>query len=108
MSVDAPLNHGAQAERTALAWQRTGLAIAALGLLIVHTHGLGRLPAAWAGLLVVATGAAVATVVAPWRYVRLQRAVRSGSAPVAAAIIPATALLMVLTCAGVAVLLSLG
>ncbi|WP_322768226.1 DUF202 domain-containing protein [Frankia sp. Cr1] len=57
---------GLQSERTYLAWQRTGLSFAAVGVFLVHaTHHLGhlgplgRLGAGLPGILGLATGAVI-------------------------------------------------
>jgi uncharacterized membrane protein YidH (DUF202 family) len=60
--------HGAQVERTALAWNRVGLAVVANGALLVHMgleDHLGWVEAV--GLAAVAIGGAVWTL-ALWRY----------------------------------------
>lgn len=77
---------GAQAERTALAWRRTGLAGLAVGALLVHAA-----PTPWAGALVLATGAAAAAVVAPLRYSAILRALRDDRTPVSPRLVPVAA-----------------
>ena len=63
------LSGGAQAERTALAWQRTGLAFLGVGAVLLHVNDGGPTPLSLAvGLLDLATGAVLAAVVAPVRY----------------------------------------
>lgn len=63
------LSVGAQAERTALAWQRTGFAFLGVGAVLLHVDGAGPAPLSWAvGLLDLAAGAVLAAVVAPVRY----------------------------------------
>lgn len=75
------LDPGVQAERTALAWQRTALSLAAAGVLYLHaTVGRAWLLVPGAVLLVVAA----ATLLAGWRrYERLHQQIQTG-APVAA------------------------
>lgn len=74
---DSLLDLGAQCERTALSWQRTGFSAVALGALLVH-HDPGRqLP----GLLLLAAGALSAGVIAPVRYRRILRAVQAQRSP---------------------------
>ena len=69
-------------ERTALAWQRTALAVGAVGLLLVKLAP-GRVVAVSAGVLLLAVAFAMALVGAPLGYRRtlasLERAVDEGS-----------------------------
>lgn len=74
-----PGDGGAAAERTALAWQRTGLAAMGVGALLVRLHPVTP----WPGALLVAAGTLLAGVVAPMRHARILRAVRAGSTPLA-------------------------
>lgn len=75
---------GAQAERTALAWQRTGLALVGVGAVLLHVDGNGsnRLSLA-VGLLDIAAGAVLGAVVAPSRYRRTLRDVGESRSPFA-------------------------
>jgi uncharacterized membrane protein YidH (DUF202 family) len=75
---------GAQAERTALAWRRTGLTGIGVGALLVHAA-----PTPWSGALVLAAGAAAAAVVAPLRYSAIRRALQNGRTPVSRWSVPA-------------------
>lgn len=100
-------DRGAQAERTALAWQRTGLSTAAVGLLLVHAYPAGQVVPPWPGLLLLAAGAAMAAVVAPVRYRHIEHAVRSGSGPSSTWTSSGTALLVLVAILGVAALLVL-
>lgn len=68
-----PVGFGAQAERTALSWQRTGLAAVAVGALAARTTA----PAA--GVVLVLVGVLAAGVVAPVRYARIRAG--AGAAP---------------------------
>lgn len=80
----ALLDPGAQAERTALAWRRTGLGLIGVGALLLHSGGEG--PAVLSlgvGAADVATGAVLAAVVAPARYRRTLAAVTAGRTPLA-------------------------
>lgn len=75
---------GAQAERTALAWRRTGLGLVGVGALLLHSGGDG--PAVLSlgvGAADVATGAVLAGVVAPARYRRTLADVTAGRTPLA-------------------------
>ncbi len=105
--ADAVWDRGAQAERTALAWQRTGLSAAAVGLLLVHAHPAGHAMAPWPGLLLLVVGGAVVAVVAPIRYRRIERWVRCGAGPSSAGTVPGTALLVLTSIVGVAAVLVL-
>jgi uncharacterized membrane protein YidH (DUF202 family) len=75
------LDPGVQQERTALAWQRTGLSLAAAGVLYLHaTVSRAWLLIPGAALLLVAA----ATLLTGWRrYERLHQQLQTG-APVAA------------------------
>lgn len=99
---DALHDPGAQSERTALAWQRTGLSAAAVGLLAVHAHPAGHLLPPWPGLFLLAAGGVLAAVVAPVRYRHIERVVRAGGGPLSTASVPATAALVLATVAGIA------
>lgn len=96
---------GAQAERTALAWQRTGLSTAAVGLLLVHAHPVGHLLPPWPGLLLVTAGAVLAAVVSPVRYLRIDRTVRAGGGPSSSGTVPAITLVVLLCILGVGAIL---
>lgn len=74
---DALLDLGAQSERTALAWQRTGLTAIAVGALFVHHHP----QLLSSGLLLVTVGALSAGVMAPLRYRQILRAVQAQCSP---------------------------
>ena len=74
MPAPALLDTGAPAERTALAWQRTGLALLGVGAVLLHVggDGAGGLSVA-AGLVDLVAGAVIGAVVAPVRYRRTLR-----------------------------------
>ncbi len=91
-------DQGAQAERTALAWQRTGLSAAVVGALLTQLAPGGHELSPWPGLLVMAFGAAAAVLVAPLRYSTVLRAARSGRNPLSTrATSAAAALVLVVT-----------
>jgi uncharacterized membrane protein YidH (DUF202 family) len=81
LSAPALLDVGAQAERTALAWQRTGLALLGVGAAMLHLGEGAALLAV--GVLDLAAGAIVAAVVGPVRYARTLRQVGDSSSPLA-------------------------
>lgn len=76
------LDTGAQAERTALAWQRTGLALLGVGAVLLHVggEGAGRLSQG-VGLLDVVAGTIIGAVVAPLRYRSTVARVASSRSP---------------------------
>ena len=96
---------GTQAERTALAWQRTGLSAAVVGALLTHLNPAGQPLAPWPGLLVMVFGAAAAAVVAPLRYSSVLRAARSGRTPLSTPATAAAAALVVLATGWIMVIL---
>lgn len=73
---EATVDPGLQAERTAMAWQRTALGVGAVGALLVH-HAGGVSAKAVPGLLGLAV-ALVLLVAAERRYVTTVRRVRAG------------------------------
>lgn len=80
---NALLDPGAQAERTALAWQRTGLALLGVGAVLLRAGGVTRPLSVVVGLLDVATGAVLGAVVAPARYRRTLLRVGQTQSPLA-------------------------
>ena len=68
------LDPGAQAERTALAWQRTGFGLLAAGALFTHLPHENGFPVRMVcGVVLLIVGALVGTVVPPLRYRRIVR-----------------------------------
>jgi uncharacterized membrane protein YidH (DUF202 family) len=87
--VDAPKDAGLQAERTAMAWQRTALGIGAVSaLLLRHAEGdpLGSAPGV-VGLL----GALALLVVVESRHLHGRRHVEEGVHPMGARLVRTTA-----------------
>jgi uncharacterized membrane protein YidH (DUF202 family) len=79
------LDVGLQVERTAMAWQRTALALGGVSALLVHLadrRPLAAVPGV-AGLLV----ALALLVVAEHRYERMVRTIEAGGTPLARAVI---------------------
>jgi uncharacterized membrane protein YidH (DUF202 family) len=81
VSSDPLHDQGAQAERTALAWRRTGLTALALGALLLH--GFPSAPAY--GAVVIIFGAISAMIIARVRYSYILRALREERTPAAPA-----------------------
>lgn len=108
MTANRIPDEGAQAERTALSWQRTGLAALAVGALLIHTDP-GRAPLSpWPAVVLIAVGALCAAVLAPVRYRRVLRAVSAGRTPAASSTIPAVSAVLVVVTIGVGSALLLG
>jgi putative membrane protein len=72
----------AAAERTALAWERTGFGMVGVGALLVH-DGRSRVAAAplVLGMVVMGLGAATCVVGAPRRYRGISEELRAGRPP---------------------------
>ncbi len=94
---------GAQAERTALAWQRTGIGAMAVGALLMHGHVHQNLLPPWPGLLLAVVGGFAILVLVPQRYRRVLRAVQVGHTPLSRAMVPGATLVLVLVTVGIGV-----
>lgn len=92
---------GAQAERTALAWQRTGIGTMAAGGLAVRWSVTEHFPI-WPGVLLVVLGAFASLILVRQRYRRVLKTVRAGQSPLSRFLVPGAALFMI------AVVLSIG
>jgi uncharacterized membrane protein YidH (DUF202 family) len=93
---------GAQAERTAMAWQRTALGLVAVAALTVRwsvTENLPVLP----GIALAVAGGLAGLVVVRQRYLRVLRTVPHGQTPVSRYLIPASTVFMVAVTVGIAV-----
>lgn len=108
MTSDELSDTGAPAERTALAWQRTGLSAMAVGVLLVHTHPAAGPLTPWPGFVMMAAGGLLGAVVAPLRYLRILRAVRGGATPLARRVVPGMVLVILVVVAGTALSLVVG
>lgn len=97
------MDAGAQAERTTLAWQRTGFGAMAIGALLVHGHLNAHWLPPWPGLLLMAVGSLAVLVLVPLRYRRVLRLVRAGNNPLSRAMVPGATVLVVVVIVGVAV-----
>lgn len=93
---------GAQAERTALAWQRTALGLVAVAALTVRwsvTENFPVLP----GIGLAVAGGLAGLVVVRQRYLRVLHTVQTGQTPASRYLIGATTLFMVAVIVGIAV-----
>jgi uncharacterized membrane protein YidH (DUF202 family) len=91
---------GAQAERTALAWQRTGIGMMVVGALLLRWDVNEQLPV-WPGLLLTAAAGVAVLFLVPHRYRRVLRTVRAGDTPLSRGMVPTTALLTMLVILGI-------
>ncbi len=96
------LDVGAQAERTALAWQRTGFAAMAIGALLVHGHVEQHLLPQWPGLLLMSVAGLAVLVFGPLRYRRVLRTVGADQTPLSHFMVPGATLVTLLVTVGVA------
>jgi uncharacterized membrane protein YidH (DUF202 family) len=96
------LDAGAQAERTALAWQRTGFAAMAIGALLVHGHVEEHLLPQWPGLLLMGFAGTVVLVFGPRRYRRVLGTVGAGRTPLSQQMVPGATLVTLAVTLGVA------
>ena len=86
---------GAQAERTSLAWQRTGFSAILVGALLIRHHVNHGAPP-WPGLLLAVAAGLSIVVWVPMRYQRVLTSLRREHSPVSRAMVPATAALLAL------------
>ncbi len=100
------LDAGLQAERTAMAWQRTALGVGAVGALLVHYTG-GLSVKAVPGLLGLAA-ALVMLLAAEHRYVVTVRRVRAGHPTTSPALVRAVTVTVLLLAAAALLLVVLG
>ena len=97
------MDAGAQAERTALAWQRTGIGAMAIGVLMLRGHVHQPSLSWWPGL-VLTIGAGIAVMVfVPQRYRRVLSNLRAQRTPVSRALVPGTTLVLALVVIGICV-----
>jgi uncharacterized membrane protein YidH (DUF202 family) len=75
----------------------------AVGALLAHAHPAQHPLILWAGALLVVVGALTAAVLAPLRYVRMQRAVRAGRTPLSTATMLSSALIVIIIAVGTTV-----
>ncbi len=82
-TADEPLDLSLAAERTSLAWQRSGLGMMTVGGLLIHGRLGIPLLSELAGGLLVAAGALTTALVGPWRYLAIRAQVQAGRSPAA-------------------------
>lgn len=87
---------GAQAERTALAWQRTGIGAIAIGALSMREHLSQQLVPSWPGVLFTVVASVGIVVLVPQRYRRVVGNVRAGTTPLSRMMVPGATLALVL------------
>lgn len=97
------LDVGAQAERTALAWQRTGIGAIAVGALMMREHLHQHLLPPWPGLLLTVVAGITVVVLVPQRYGRVVRDARAGHTPLSRTMVPGATLVLVLVTIGIGV-----
>lgn len=84
----------AAAERTALAWERTGFGVVAVGAVLLHESKGNTSPNQFMlGIIVLVLGAVTTVLVTPLRYRRVVADVRQHRTPLAATAILVTMLL---------------
>ncbi|HEY6424012.1 MAG TPA: DUF202 domain-containing protein [Pseudonocardiaceae bacterium] len=89
------LDLSTSAERTSLAWQRSGLSMIAVGALLIHSHT--KLLSGLAGWTLIGTGLLTTALVGPWRYRAVLVRVRSGTSPAAHGVVLLAAAVVCLT-----------
>lgn len=97
------LDVGAQAERTALAWQRTGIGAMAVGALLMHAHVHAQLLSPWPGSLLIVVAALAILILVPQRYRRVLATVRAGRSPLSRGMVPGATLVLVVATIGIGV-----
>jgi len=93
---------GAQAERTALAWQRTGIGAIAVGALVLRWCVTEDFPL-WPGIVLAACGGVTTLFLVRQRYHRVLRTVSTGQTPMSRLLVPGTTLFMVVVVLGIGV-----
>ena len=93
-AADTLFDVGAQAERTALEWHRTGVGLVASGALAVRWSVIQNFPV-WPGVALAVVGAVASMVLVRRRYRRVLETVRAGRTPLSRYLIPGTAAFVV-------------
>jgi uncharacterized membrane protein YidH (DUF202 family) len=102
------MDAGAQAERTALGWQRTGIGTMAVGALLVRWHASQHVLPLWPGMLLIAIAGLGVLVLVPQRYRGVLRTVRAGHTPLSRGMVPGVTLLQVLVTIAIAIAIGAG
>ncbi|MFN8088108.1 MAG: DUF202 domain-containing protein [Mycobacterium sp.] len=85
---------GAQAERTALAWQRTGIGTIAVGALVLRWCVTENFPL-WPGVVLAMCGGITTLFLVRQRYQRVLRTVTTAQTPLSRFLVPGTTIFMV-------------
>lgn len=96
---------GAQAERTAMAWQRTGIGVMAAGALVVR-WSVAEDFTVWPGVLLTVFGGFLSLYIVRQRYRRVLTTVESGQTPLSRYLIPATSAFLVVVVVATAIAVS--
>ncbi|BBX39462.1 DUF202 domain-containing protein [Mycobacterium simiae] len=100
MTEQQLIDVGAQAERTALAWQRTAIGAIAVAALVLRWDALDHLPM-WPGIvLAIAAGATVVSF-ASGRYRSMLHAMAAHRTPVSRRMVPAATVAMTAVILGI-------
>lgn len=91
---------GAQAERTALAWQRTAIGALAVAALVLRWEALDDLPM-WPGIVLAVAGGATVVSFASRRYRCMLHAMGDRRTPVSRRMVPAATVAMTAVILGI-------
>ena len=97
------LDVGAQAERTALAWQRTGIGAIAVGVLLMRGSVHQHLLSPWPGLLLTVAATLAVLFCVPRRYRRVLHTVQTQRTPLSRWMVPGTALVLAIVTIGIGI-----
>jgi uncharacterized membrane protein YidH (DUF202 family) len=93
---------GAQAERTAMAWQRTGISVMISGALVVR-WSVAEDFTVWPGIALTLFGAFLSLYIVRQRYRRVLHTVRAGQTPLSRYLVPGTTVFLLTLVVAVAV-----
>lgn len=96
---------GAQAERTAMAWQRTGIGVMAAGALVVR-WSIAEDFTVWPGLVLTVFGGFLSLYITRQRYRRILTTVEAGQTPLSRYLVPATAVFLLVIVVAIAIAVS--